>query len=137
MEIQELIQILRKRNEPVPKPSRLPTIEEVAGAESDLSIVFPPDYRRFLLEASDVVYGFREPGRVLPDLQPYICLRHIANSGWEAGIPTNHFAFCSDNGNYFTLGEDGFLGFFDIDDATHTSTKASFSDWIEEEWLEL
>ena len=111
LSIDELIEILKEKNEPVPTPSRLPTPEEVEAAEKELSFTFPSDFRRFLLEASNIVYGLREPGRILPDLPPYICLRKITQRAWEAGVPSNCIAFCSDNGNYFTLNEGGAVSY--------------------------
>jgi hypothetical protein len=54
MNLSEVIIELRELNEPVPKPFRLPTEAEVLAAEKRLNVRFHEDYRRFLLEASDV-----------------------------------------------------------------------------------
>ena len=137
MDIDQVLDLLRERNEPVPKPLRLPTEAEVARAEADLSFIFPAQYRRFMLEASNVAYGTREPGLVLPDLMPYISLRAIADGGWSMGVPKDHLPFCEDNGNYFTLSSTGALGYFDHDDNTHQVFDVEFKDWILEDWLEI
>lgn len=55
---------LRELNLDVTKPQLLPTEEEVDHAEQQLGIKFHPDYRRFLLEASDVVVPTKEPAIV-------------------------------------------------------------------------
>jgi hypothetical protein len=55
---------LRKLNLEIPKPQRLPTEEEGDPAEQELGILFHPDYRKFLLEASDVVVPTIEPAIV-------------------------------------------------------------------------
>jgi hypothetical protein len=55
MNITDAIARLRELNEDVPRPMRLPTPDEVAAAERQLGMTFHPDYRRFLLEAGDVV----------------------------------------------------------------------------------
>jgi SMI1-KNR4 cell-wall len=57
MEISEVIAELRALNEPVPKPLGLPTGAEVKAAETQLGVIFPDDYRQYLLATSDVVYG--------------------------------------------------------------------------------
>jgi hypothetical protein len=63
----EAIAQLRNLNEPVPKPLRLPTEEEIRKVEKELGVKFHPDYERFLLEASDVVYGVLEPATIPDD----------------------------------------------------------------------
>lgn len=67
MTISEVIVELRGLNQPVPEPLRLPTEEEVEAAEERLGIKFTAEYRQYLLEASDVVYGTLEPAVVVPD----------------------------------------------------------------------
>ncbi len=57
MDLGEAIRALRARDDPVPRPLRLPTPAEVAAAERRFSVAFHPDFRRYLLEASDVVCG--------------------------------------------------------------------------------
>ena len=64
MRLPEAITESRSLNEPVPRPLRLPTEREVSAAEHELGVKFPEDYRRFLLEASDVVFGTIEPAVV-------------------------------------------------------------------------
>lgn len=53
MELSEVLRDLRKLNQPVPKPFRLPTEDEVRLAEEVAWSNFHEDYRRFLL-ATDV-----------------------------------------------------------------------------------
>ena len=69
MNLTQVLAELRDLNEPVPKPLRLPTETEVNQAESALGIKFPEDYRRYLLEAGDVVFApwSRPWSRLTPD----------------------------------------------------------------------
>jgi hypothetical protein len=135
MNIDEILELLKSKNEPVPKPFRLPTAIEVGQAERDLNFKFPEQYRQFMLEASNVHYNVLEPGLVIPDLMPYISLRHMASMGWSHGIPKNHLPFCEDNGNYFTISTEGNIGYYDHDDNSHNFGSSKFKDWIEEEWM--
>lgn len=137
MNIDQVLELLKERRETVPKPLRLPTEIGVKQAELDLGFEFPEQYRKFMLEASDVVYGTLEPGLVLPDLMPYICLRNIAKNGWAIGVPKEVLPFCSDNGNYFTLSQSGNIGYYDHDDSSHRESEAEFKDWVMEDWLEI
>ena len=67
MNLSEVITELRELNEPVPKPFRLQTEAEINLAEKRLNVKFHEDYRRFLLEASDVVVGTLEPRRTVSE----------------------------------------------------------------------
>src|SRR3954471_22602674 len=98
MTLDEAFQKLREANEPVPKPRRLPTPAEVDAAERDIGVPFHPDYRRFQLEASNVVVGVLEPAVVLPDMMPYLDLRKTVESARRIGVPTDVLPFCQDNG---------------------------------------
>lgn len=137
MNIDEVILLLKEKDEPVPIPLRVHTEEEVLAAEKDLSFKFPEQYRKFMLEASYVTYGTREPGLVLPDLQPYCCLRTMTRDGWDSGVPQDFIVFCEDNGNYFTINEKGNIGYYDHDDSTHNVCNGDFKDWVIESWLEI
>jgi len=94
MNLPDVIAELRELNETVPKPLRLPTANEVNAAEEQLALKFPADYRRYLLEASDVVYGALEPAIVIPDAG-HLSLIAMAETAWdEMDVPRNLLPFC-------------------------------------------
>ena len=66
MNLEQVIQELRALNEPVPKPLRPPAPEEISDVEKRLGYKFHPDFRTYLRQASDVVYGALEPVTVTP-----------------------------------------------------------------------
>ena len=99
--LSSVIARLRELNEPVPKPLRRPTEEEVDAAERDLGVTFHPDYRRFLLEASDVDVGVLEPAVVVPGMG-YRDLRRVAWDGWDHwDIPRELLPICYDNADFY------------------------------------
>lgn len=136
MKLDEAFKMLRAADEPVPKPLRLPTADEVEDAERDLRVKFHPDYRRFQLEVSDVTSGVLEPALVLPKLLPYLDLRKTARDAWNLGVPNDTLPFCHDNGNYYFIACDGTIGFWNHDDQCETRG-GTLADWIVEEWLGL
>jgi hypothetical protein len=94
---------LRRRNRPVPRPARLPTEGEVTAAETALGFTFPADYRCYLLEASDIVFGTIEPGRVTPDAGHQDLVRS-ATEAWDGwGVPHDWLPFCEDNADFYCL----------------------------------
>ena len=135
MSISEVLAELRDLNEPVPKPLRLPTETEVNLAENRLGRKFPDDYRRYLLEASDVVYGTLEPAIVMPDAG-HLNLVEIAESAWdEMDLPRDLLPFCEDNGDYYCLTADGAVKFWSHNGTTDESWK-DLATWIKEVWIE-
>jgi len=130
----DVIAELRELNEPVPKPLRLPTDAEVDAAEDQLGVKFPADYRRYLLQASDVVYGPLEPAVVIPDAG-HLSLTDIAETAWdEMEVPRNLLPFCEDNGDYYCLTETGEVEFWSHDGATDDKWK-DLATWISEVWI--
>jgi hypothetical protein len=131
----DVIAELRELNEPVPKPLRLPTADEVRAAEDQLAVKFPDDYRRYLLEASDVVYGSREPAVVIPDAG-HLSLVEMAESAWdEMDVPRELLPFCEDNGDYYCLNNKGEVEYWSHDGATDEKWK-DLATWIKEVWIE-
>ena len=133
MNLSEAIEQLRERNEPVPKPMRLPTEQEVAAAEQRLGITLHPDFRRYLLEASDVVFGALEPATVI-DESSHTNLISICESAWEMGVPRELTPICEDNADYYCIDNQGRIRFWSHNGTTDESWK-NLATWIEDVWI--
>jgi hypothetical protein len=134
MNLPDVIAELRELNEPVPKPLRLPTENEVDAAEGRLGIKFQADYRQHLLQASDVVYGALEPAIVTPDAG-HLDLIDMAQTAWdEMEVPRTLLPFCEDNGDYYCLNESGEVEFWSHNGATDERWK-DLATWIKEVWI--
>jgi hypothetical protein len=135
MNLSEVIVELRELNEPVPKPFRLPTEAEVSAAEKRLNVKFHEDYRRFLLEASDVVVGTLEPAMVAADCG-YLNLVEIAEYAWdEMEVPLTLLPICEDNGDYYCLNKKGEVEFW-TPDGTVNEKWDNLAVWIKEVWID-
>ena len=135
MRLADVIAELRRLNQPVPEPLRLPTQVEVEAAERRLKRKFPPDYRKYLLEASDVVYGTLEPAVVIQDAG-YLELSELAESAWsEMEVPRDLLPICEDNGDYYCLNETGEVCFWSHNGATGDKWP-DLATWIKEVWID-
>jgi len=134
MDLTEAIKALRQRNETVPTPMRLPTAQEVAGAEKEVGVEFHPDLRRYLLEASDVVFGTKEPVTVTdPEFNTH--LPTVCQSAWEEmEVPRKLLPICEDNGDYYCMNKKGQVVFWSSDGATDEKWD-DLATWIEEVWI--
>jgi hypothetical protein len=135
MRLEDVIAELRRLNQPVPEPLRLPTQVEVEAAERRLKRKFPPDYRKYLLEASDVVFGTLEPAVVIQDAG-YLELSELAESAWsEMEVPRDLLPICEDNGDYYCLNENGEVCFWSHNGVTDDKWP-DLATWIKEVWID-
>jgi hypothetical protein len=135
MNLPDVIAKLREINEPVPKPLRLPTKDEVDAAEGRLGIKFPADYRQYLLQASDVVYGSLEPAIVTPDAG-HLDLIEMAETAWdEIEVPRELLPFCEDNGDYYCLNEAGEVMYWSHNGTSDEKWK-DLATWIKAVWID-
>lgn len=133
MNIEDAIAQLRRRNESVPIPLRLPSEAEVSAAEARVEMPLPADYRRYLLEGSDVVLGALEPAVVVPDAG-HLDLVEMAGTAWALGVPRDLLPFCEDNGDWFCLTRAGRVRFWSHDGTTDESWP-DLGTWITEVWI--
>jgi len=133
MSLSDTIARLRSLNEPVPRPARLPSDDEISRAEAELGVTFHTHFRTYLREASDVVCGSREPVTLtLPS--SHTDLRLVARHAWDAGVPANWVPLCEDNGDFFCVRPDGHVACWSHNGTTD-ETWPSLADWIEMEWI--
>lgn len=129
----KIIARLRSLNEPVPIPLRLPDEKEIESAENELGVNFHPDYRKYLAEASDVVYGVLEPATIPPDSgNTYIV--PLATAAWKIGVPRNLIPIAEDNGDYYCMDESGQILFWSHDGLTDEKWP-DLATWIEQVWI--
>jgi hypothetical protein len=134
MSLIEVIRDLRELNEPVPRPRQLPTPEEVSAAERTLGVSFHPDYRQYLLEASDVVHGTLEPATVASG-SGHTALIPMAQAAWaKMGLPRDLLPICEDNGDYFCITKPGEVVFWSHNGKTDEKWR-DLATWIQEVWI--
>jgi hypothetical protein len=134
MDLADAISELRARNEPVPIPARLPSVEEVETAERRLGVPFPADFCQYLLEASDVTYGVIEPVTItLPGA--HTDLFKVAGKAWDRfGVPRDLLPICEDNADFYCMNPAGEVVFWSHNNWS-SERWASLADWIEQVWL--
>jgi hypothetical protein len=134
MDLDEAIAALRELNEDVPKPLRLPTEAEVAAVEKKLGVKFHPDFRRFHLEASDVVYGSKEPVTITAP-GDHTDLLEVAREAWDTcEIDKTLLPVCEDNGDFYCINPKGEVLFCPHDGASKEKWP-SLAAWIEQVWI--
>ena len=135
MKIEEAIQNLRDLNESLPKPMRLPSVDEIEEIEQELSVKFHADYSKYLREASDVVFGVLEPATIT-DPESHTYLPRVARTAWtQMGVPQDLLPICEDNGDYYCMNGAGEVVFWSHNGLTDEKW-SNLATWIQEVWLE-
>mmetsp|Transcript_2342 Transcript_2342/g.6809 ORF Transcript_2342/g.6809 Transcript_2342/m.6809 type:complete len:144 (+) Transcript_2342:137-568(+) len=117
-------------------PTPLPTEQQVDAIALAAGISFPHDFRRYLLEASNIVYGIKKPVRIDDS---YLNFETVLADAREIGVPDNLLPICEDNGNFYcvdTLSEA--VIFYDHNDCYVGPESESWSNiaaWIEAVWI--
>jgi len=135
MKIEEAIASLRRVNQRVPKPMRLPTQEELTRAEGDLGIQFHQDYRKYLLQASDVVFGAKEPCTVVFDGSHTDLVEVTLAARKQMGLPVDLLPICEDNGDYYCMTKTGQVIFWSHQGQSGEGW-SDLAEWIQKVWIE-
>ena len=135
MDLDEAFRLLRAKNAPIPRPMRLPTPQEVDDVEGKLGSGFHPDFRRYLIEVSDVVFGIMEPVTVTR-ADSHTDLLKVADVAWSRyGVPRELTPICEYNADFYCINAAGEVIFWSHNGWTETKWP-NLANWIEEVWLE-
>lgn len=134
MEAEEIIDMLRDSNQPVPVPLDLPDEDVLVEVEEQILLPIPRDMRTYLLEASDVIFGSLEPVTAA-DPYSHTYLPEVAAVAWSLGVPRYLVPLCDDNGSYYCVEPEGEVVLWRDGDLTD-ETWPSVWHWIHDVWLE-
>ncbi len=102
----EVVEMLRELNQPVALPLELPDHEDLVDVEEQILIGIPTDFRNYLLQASDVIYGYYEPVTAA-DPGSHTYLPEVASYAWSIGVPRELIPLCEFRGDYYCVNEMG------------------------------
>jgi len=132
--VEDVIEKLREVNEPVPVPLELPDEELLVEIEEELLIGIPSEFREFLLQVSDVIYGRLEPVTVT-DPQSHTYLPEVAAVAWANGLPRELIPLCSDGDDYYAVAEDGEVVLWADGELTEETWDSVWT-WARDVWLD-
>jgi len=130
--MEDVIELLRERNEPVPVPLELPDEDLLVEIEEQVLISLPDDLRAFLLTVSDVVCGHHEPVTAA-DPHSHTFLPEMAAVAWSMGLPRRYLPICEQDGAYYCISQDGTVLFWD--ESISDETWDSIWEWARDIWL--
>lgn len=133
--MEDVIELLRAHNQPVPVPLELPSELDLLDVQEQILIHLPHELREFLLEVSDVVYGYLEPVTAC-DPHSHTYLPEVAATAWDMGLPRHLVPLCQEGETCFAVEQDGevLLWSFADDDYLDASWETVWH-WVRDYWL--
>jgi hypothetical protein len=134
MSIDDVINELRSLDQQKVELKRLPTEAEVDATEMALGVSFHPDYRQFLLQASNISYGIIEPATVT-ETPTHTNIIWVAESAWSLmNVPRDLLPICEDNGDYFCMNAIGEVIYWSHNGSTNEKWP-DLATWIKKVWI--
>lgn len=115
-------------------PLELPTMDDIVEAQEEMLIHIPPDFRDYLLNCSNAIYGQLEPVTVA-DPNTHTYLPEVAAEAWSQGMPREYIPLCQDGNNYYCVDETGVVLLWQ----PHTEEPEEIAEnlwyWVRDIWL--
>lgn len=132
--MEDVLDELRERALDLAVPLELPDEDTLVEIEEQILIPIPYEFREFLLQVSDVVYGSMEPVTVT-DAQTHTYLPEVAATAWDLGFPRELVPLCEHHGEYYGVAEDGEVVRWADGEVTEDSWPSVWL-WARDVWLE-
>lgn len=132
--MEDIIDLLREQCEEVPVPLDLPDEDDLVEIEEAILISLPDEYKQFLLEVSDVIYGSLEPATVT-DAQSHTYLPELAARAWDTGLPRDLIPICESQQGWYCITQEGQILLSRGGENTVDEWPSVWS-WAKEVWLE-
>ena len=132
--MEEIIERLRELNLSVPIPLELPSHEDLVEVEEVVLLRIPPEYKIFLLEVSDVIYGSIEPCTA-SDSSLHTYLPDVTAQAWDLGLPRHLLPICEKGGDYYAIDPDGEIQFWENGEMADEIWDSIWH-WARDVWLD-
>ena len=132
--MQELIDELHEGAEDVPVPLELPEHDDLVRAMEQILMPMHDDFKEYLLEASDVVFGTMEPVTVA-DPSSHTYLPEVTATAWSMGLPREMVPLCEYRGGYYCVSMEGEVKYW-LDGDYQDEEYESVWYWVRDVWLE-
>ena len=131
--MEDVVDDLRENALPLSAPLELPDEDMLVEIEEQILISLPFEFREFLLQVSDVIFGSMEPVTVT-DPHSHTYLPEVAANAWAEGMPRELIPVCEHRGEYYGISEDGEVVRWAKGDVTEDSWPSIWH-WARDVWL--
>ncbi|MCW7551350.1 SMI1/KNR4 family protein [Endozoicomonas gorgoniicola] len=133
--MEDVIEELRENAEQVAIPLDLPNEDDLIEIEEQILLPIPYEFREFLLQVSDVVYGSMEPVTIA-DSHSHTYLPEVTATAWDLGVPRDLIPICEYNGDYYCVSAEGEVGLWSDGELQEEETWPTVWHWAKNVWLQ-
>ena len=133
--MEDVIEELRENAEQIATPLDLPNEDDLIEIEEQILLPIPYEFREFLLQVSDVVFGSMEPVTIA-DSHSHTYLPEVTAIAWDQGVPRDLIPICEYNGDYYCVSTEGEVGFWSNGEVQEDETWPSVWHWAKDVWLQ-
>lgn len=130
----EIIEALRAINVHVAMPLELPEEDTLVEIEELLFVALGRDFRDFLLNVSDVIYGSLEPVTAA-DPNSHTYLPEVASVAWARGVSREILPLCESGNGYYCISEEGLVTYWE-NGSTGEDSWENVWEWTQDVWME-
>lgn len=130
---EEILEKLHELSEHVVSPLELPDEDQLVLVEEQLLLQIPRDFRHYLLNASDVIYGYLEPATAA-DTNSHTYLPELAANAWSIGLPRYMLPICETTHGYYCIDPDGLIFLWEQGEFLDMQWD-NLWEWIADVWL--
>lgn len=131
--MEDVVDELRESALELAAPLELPDEDMLVEIEEQILVPLPFEFREFLLQVSDVVFGSIEPVTVT-DPHSHTYLPEVAANAWAEGVPRELIPVCEHRGEYYGISEDGEVVRWADGEVTEDSWPSVWL-WARDVWL--
>lgn len=118
-----------RANVPLPDENLLSAYQEKHG------LSFPEEYKVFLKEVMNVLYGTKDPLVITMAGNGYGELSEAITTARAVGVPKDWLPICENNGDYYCLLPDGRVRFWSHDGESRDQWP-DLATWVQDVWIE-
>jgi len=133
--MEDIIELLKEQSLAVPVSLELPDDDDLVLIEEEILISLPDDYKLFLMEVGDVIYGSLEPATVM-DPQSHNYLPEMAAYAWDIGMPREYIPVCKHSDGFYCITQEGEILHWSQSSQAIEDEWPSIWNWAKDVWLE-
>ena len=134
-DLSDTIRELKGLSEDTPIKSLPPSDALINEYEEAMDMKFTDDFKYFLKEASNVVFGFVEPLQVTENRDSRSELLNALREARIVGLPEDWLPISEDNGDYYCILPDRSVKFWSHNGVTDESWP-DLATWIKNVWID-
>lgn len=132
--MENVYQYLRDNAETTASPLSLPDHDDLVLIEEEILMPLPPEFKHFLLEVSDIVYGAIEPVTAT-EPSAHTHLSEVTAVAWSLGVSRELVPICFHKDQYYCVTQESEVVLWKDGELDEEGWDC-IEEWVKDVWLE-